>query len=293
MVRTAHRCHGENMFYFTRLIFLLLALALCAVAALPAGAAGVAVHVIDVGVGDSICIRFADNSTVLIDAGDKNHGQAVVDYLKAHGVSSIDLFIVTHMHYDHVGGAPAVLDTFTVRKVLDNGSWRPWDYAVALERARGKYGTELLQAQGQTFSFGDAALKVLETIPWITFDENSQCVVTQLDAEGVRVLFAADAVYDQECRLQGLEDVDILKVAHHGSFMATSKHFLDIVKPEAAIISTATMPFGILPSTQTLKRLSEEGAAVYRTDQDGTIVISISGGTYAVHGAGKSNVKNN
>jgi beta-lactamase superfamily II metal-dependent hydrolase len=141
------------MVFCKRLFFLLLMAALSAGAALPAGAAGVAVHVIDVGIGDAICIRFADNSTVLIDAGDKKHGQAVVDFLRAHGVSSLDMLIVTHMHYDHVGGAPAVLEAFTVRKVLDNGSARPRDYAEALARARDAYGTELLRAQGQTFFF--------------------------------------------------------------------------------------------------------------------------------------------
>ena len=266
--------------------FLLLALALSAVAAPLAGAAGVAVHVIDVGIGDAICIRFSDNSTVLIDAGDERHGQAVVDYLRARGVASIDMLIVTHMHYDHTGGAPAVLDAFTVRQVLDNGDARPRDYAEALARARDAYGTEVLLSSGQTFFFGDAVLKLLETMPELSIGENSRCVVTQLDAEGVRVLFAADAVFSQERRLQGLEDVDILKVPHHGSFLATSTHFLDIVRPEAAIISTAAIG-GILPSTLTLKRLSEAGAAVYRTDQDGTIVISIADGAYAVRRAGK------
>jgi len=272
---------------FFKLIFLLLMLAFFAVAAPRDAAAGVAVQVLDVGTGDAICLRFSDNSTVLIDAGDRQHGQAVVEYLRAHGVSSLDMFIVTHMHYDHVGGAPAVLDAFTVRQVLDNGGARPRDYAEALARARAAHGTEVLKEQGQTFFFGDATLKVLETRPGASIRENARCVVTQLDAEGVKVLFAADAVFSQERRLQGLEDVDILKVPHHGSFMATSAHFLDTVRPEVAIISTAALPFGLLPSGLTLEHLSEAGASVYRTDQDGTIVINISGGTYTVLAAGK------
>ena len=275
------------MIHAIRLICMLVSLAVCAAAAGHARAEDVAVHVIDVGVGDAICLQLADTATVLIDAGDASHGPAVVEYLKALGVFSIDLFIVTHMHYDHVDGAPAVLDALPVRKVLDNGSPRPRKYAEALDRARQAYGTEVLQAQGQTFSFGSAALKVLETMPGISPGENSRCVVTQLDAEGVRILFAADAVFSQERRLQGIQDVDILKVAHHGSFLATSKHFLEIVRPEAAIISTAELPFGILPSSQTLKRLSEAGAAVYRTGRDGTISISISRGAYSFSAAGK------
>jgi competence protein ComEC len=127
---------------------------------------------------------------------------------------------------------------------------------------------------------------VLETRPGIAVDENSRCVVTQLDAERVRVLFAADAVFSQERRLEGLEDVDILKVAHHGSSAATSKRFLATVQPEAAVISTATLPFGLLPSTLTLKHLAETGASVYLTGRDGTIIISISGGAYAVRSGG-------
>ena len=60
------------------------------------------VHVIDVGQGDSILIT-TDEKAVLIDAGETQYGEQVVDYIKGLGISQLDLVIATHPHSDHIG----------------------------------------------------------------------------------------------------------------------------------------------------------------------------------------------
>jgi len=75
-------------------------------------------HFINVGQGDSILIQ-TPTQNILIDAGDR--GTTVVNYLKAQGISSLDLVIGTHPHADHIGGLINVLDTIPVKEVIDPG----------------------------------------------------------------------------------------------------------------------------------------------------------------------------
>lgn len=70
-----------------------------------------------------------------------------------------------------------------------------------------------------------------------------------------------------------LEDVDFLKVAHHGSKYSTGEEFLDVVKPELSVIScSATNTYGH-PSPDTLKRLENSGSKVLITKDVGAVTI--------------------
>ena len=81
------------------------------------GEQAAAVHMIDVGQGDSILIQTREK-TVLIDAGERDQGQTVCDYLKSAGVEKLDLVIATHPHSDHIGGMADVLFQFAADEIL-------------------------------------------------------------------------------------------------------------------------------------------------------------------------------
>jgi competence protein ComEC len=74
-----------------------------------------------VGQGDSILVVSPSGTTMLVDAGDESKGKQVVEALKREGVDHLDYFVATHMHPDHIGGAPAVLGAFKVGTILQNG----------------------------------------------------------------------------------------------------------------------------------------------------------------------------
>jgi competence protein ComEC len=81
------------------------------------------VHVLDVGPveGDAILIISPGGKSVLIDAGDSGKGKVVLDALKRYNVQTLDYFIATHPHPDHIGGAAEVLKGIKVGTVIDNG----------------------------------------------------------------------------------------------------------------------------------------------------------------------------
>lgn len=76
------------------------------------------------------------------------------------------------------------------------------------------------------------------------------------------------------------EDIDILKVAHHGSNSSTTQEFLETIKPEYSIISVGTRNDYGHPDGDVLNRLKELNSVVYRTDLDGTIILISNGENY-------------
>ena len=80
----------------------------------------------------------------------------------------------------------------------------------------------------------------------------------------------------------------ILQVAHHGSSYSTSAHFLQAIRPTVSIISAGSRNRYGHPHAETLQRLKENGAEIYRTDQCGAIEVRGKGkkAEIMVHGGG-------
>lgn len=240
------------------------------------------VHFIDVGQADAIYIQLPDNNDILIDAGNRPDGPDVASYLKRQGVDDIELLIATHPHEDHIGGIPDVLKMFEVENIIDCGY--PANTAVfntyftAVKAAN----TNHEQAAYQSFTFGNAALKIMTGHKYWD-DINDYSVICRLDTGGVKVLFMGDAGKPVEEYLYGDISAEILKVGHHGSDTGTDHTFLDRVKPKAAIISAGAGNDYGHPSDEVLARLNSAGADIYRTDEQGTIIVTIEGSTYSVN----------
>jgi len=75
-----------------------------------------------------------------------------------------------------------------------------------------------------------------------------------------------------------LGDVDVLKAGHHGSKTSSNDFFLEIIKPEYAVISVGARNRYGHPHQDVLNRLAFAGAQIFRTDINGTVILSINGG---------------
>ena len=276
------------------------------------------VHVLDVGQGDSILIISPDGKSVLIDAGDTGRGKVVLEAMSRYSVTQLDYLIATHAHPDHIGGADEVLIATKVLNVIDSGV-APQTQSPSQEgnkNTKGKASVnsvvlpttkaylEFLDAvkkngaqyskaaAGEKYDLGGGAiLTVLAPIePFFTREQmkaggnspNANSVVLRLDYGEFSMLLPGDAESQTEERLMNKETnlgAKILKVAHHGSKYATSKNFLDNVKPEVAIISDAENNRYGHPSQSTMDRLKAAGVKIFRTDLNGEITILTNGKT--------------
>ena len=259
----------------------------------PASGKELRVHVLDVGLGDSVLVVAPSGKTVLVDAGPTASGKKIVEALKRLGVSQLDYFVATHAHADHVGGAGEVFKAVNVGRVYYSGfpikGTREYD---AFLKAVQEKNVPLERATPDTpaIDLGDGALlRVLApTEPFFEAKDlanggnepNANSVVMRLDYGDFSMLLAADAEEQTERRMveRGSDfAAKVLKVSHHGSKYATSADFIKRGGFKSAIVSTGADNRYGLPAQETLDRMKAAGLRLYRTDVQGEITVTTRG----------------
>ena len=243
-------------------------------------------HVLDVGDADAIFV-VCDGTTLLIDAGEKAAGDTVIAYLMRLGVNRLDYVIATHADADHIGGMRQVVETFSIGTFLTalmpkGQEPNTTTYLNLLTVLKEKHVAVTEAVPGASYNLGAATLSVLGPLG-LPQDENENSVVCRITHGEKQFLFTGDAGVEAEQQLlEGGVDLksSFLKVGHHGSDTSSSTRFLRAVSPEIAVISCgADNEYGH-PHSEILARLRNIGAQVYRTDVNGTVIVSSDG--YAI-----------
>jgi competence protein ComEC len=255
---------------------------------LQAGAAaappGLRITFLDIGQGDATLIQ-RRGASILVDAGPPDG--PILRRLRHAGIRRLDLLVVTHAQADHDGGAAAVLRTLPVSLVLDgrDGVRDGPGAQMAAEAVRRRVRVVPARA-GEAFRVGGVVLRVLwpertsEPAP-VGLDPNQRAIVAEVDADGTRTLLTADAESDVLSGLD-LEQVDVLKVSHHGSADPGLPALLERLRPRLAGIEVGRHNVYGHPAPPTVRALRASGAAVVRTDVDGTVRVEPSGGTLRI-----------
>ena len=246
---------------------------------------GFAVHFVDVGQGDG-AIVVCDGKTLVIDGGTAENGAKMVEYLQnTLHVSKVDFVIGTHPHADHIGGLPDVIRACKVKKLyspVDEFEAKPFE---TMKRAADDKKLKITVPQaGQSFSLGRAKVEFLAPLG-IYDNVNDLSLVVRITYGQTAFLFMGDAERPSEYDMTDSgEDLSatVLKVGHHGSNTSTSYVFLRQVMPAYAIISCGKDNAYGHPHEEVLSRLADEVAAVYRTDECGTIVCRSNGAKVTV-----------
>jgi len=245
--------------------------------------------ILDVGDGDAILITTSQGHAALIDGGPRK--TQVRDVLKERAIGRLDFVINTHSHADHLTGLPAVLDGFPVGQMIDSGTVHYSKTYESYLAIVGQRGIPLVTPRDITrFKLGPARLDVLRPSVYFTSERkdaspvNDSTPVIEVSYGAFSALLAGDATAATELQLVArgwLSPVTLLKVAHHGSDTSTSQPFLDVVKPQIAVISVGK-GYAELPSDAVLGRLKECGATIYRTNLHGNVTVSTDGRTWKV-----------
>lgn len=229
------------------------------------------VYCLDVGQGDSILIT-NNNKTMLIDASTNEMGSRVVKYLNDLGIKKIDYLVGTHPHEDHIGGLDNVIKNFDIGTIyMPNVVATTKTYEEVIDAISAKKLKVTSPKTGDKFTVGNAECEVM-SIRNDKDDYNNCSIVIKMDFNNVSYLFTGDAEESVESSRKW-PHIDVLKVGHHGSNTSSSKNFLEQIKPEVALISVGQGNTYGHPTQATLKRLSNIGAKIYRTDENGTILL--------------------
>ncbi len=233
---------------------------------------------INVGKGDALLLN-AGNETYLIDAGTQEHWGDVSRALKTLHVSHLTGVILTHTDKDHAGGLlPLATSSITVEKWYASWAYTGKEKNHPAVEAADLRGQDVVWLHpGDELPLGSGKLTVLGPINK-TDEENDNSLVLLAEGGGGKILLAGDMELPEErdLLLAGvIPPCDVLKVPNHGDNDATSAELVQLVSPQAAIISTSTAEKTDTPSNRVIRLLKNTGAKVYET-QDATSGILVT-----------------
>lgn len=245
---------------------------------------------LDVGQGDATLVEFPDGARWLVDAGglagstSVDIGERVVaPSLWARGTGSLDALVLTHGDPDHIGGASSAIGDFgpTVFDGVPVPSHTPMHTVRAVARAKGVPWGRL--TRGDTWRQGPVQIHVWNPLApdWERQRvRNDDSIVIELRYGDVSVVLPGDISSEVEAELAALMPPAarrVLKAAHHGSASSTSDAWLTALRPEIVLISCGRDNRYGHPAPAVLRRVRDHGAAIFRTDEDGQVVVETEG----------------
>ena len=229
----------------------------------------------DIGQGDAMVINLGEHRGVVVDVGPDS--QLIDKCLKQFAITQVSILVLTHFHADHVEGLPGLLKGRTVGQV-----WVSPQIDPAFESARVQRWLKEIPQIPVTTGFSAQILSNRGLIKFHVLwpklgtqdSPNNSSIVLQINSADFSLLAAGDIEPIAQSQLvQQLSQVDLYKVAHHGS-RYQDLNFMKALSPRISIISVGKDNTYGHPAPQTIAALSRIGSTVYRTDQDGALAIN-------------------
>ncbi|MEK6713909.1 MAG: DNA internalization-related competence protein ComEC/Rec2 [Nitrospirota bacterium] len=249
---------------------------------------------LDVGQGDSALIEFPGREIMIVDGGGTFSGtfdigrSVVAPYLWNKGVRTIDYMVLSHPQTDHAEGLVYLLDKFHVGEVWTNGMKSPATYLF--DRIIQDKGIRHLKVNRNMEDkiIGGCRIHILN--PPLLLSEsqisnsklsNDLSVVMRVACKDKSFLFTGDIEAGRMREISSgnsFLNSSVIKVPHHGAKGSVENSFISSVNPDIAVISAGYQNSYRHPSPEAISAYNEIGAAIYRTDLDGAVILETGNG---------------
>lgn len=246
--------------------------------------------VFDVGNADAFLIKTPENKYFIIDSGKtgykrgKTQAQMIIlSYLKDKGIKNIEGLIITHFDSDHAGGAADLIRNLNVENIYVNSLNDKSNLAKDIYKF-GKDKIKLAQNNKTIYKEGILAVKTFKANFQGEKFENENSIITLISDNKFDQLFMGDTgiLAFEKIKNYMPNNIEILKIGHHGAKNVINKRFLDKINPTIAIISTGTNNYGH-PNGVTLNLLEQHRVKILRTDRQNAIKIDESKDNYKIY----------
>ncbi|HBF2562369.1 TPA: MBL fold metallo-hydrolase [Clostridioides difficile] len=239
------------------------------------------IHMIDVGQGDSILVQTPTNKNILIDGGDEDSENIIISYLRQKRIKTIDIIIATHPDSDHIGSLDNVIKKFNVNSIyMPEQSTDSEAYQNLINSCTDKnlsiqhlYKNDVLNI--------DNNINIYVLSPsYIQEESNLNSIVFKLTFNDNSFLFMGDAEEENEKEILHsfkLNNINFIKIGHHGSNSSSSLEFIKKISPDIAAISCGYKNQYGHPHREVINNLKQNHVSIYRTDRIGDIVFYSDG----------------
>ena len=247
---------------------------------------------IDVGQGDSFLVKFPNNKTALIDAGNvtmnfDNGERIVMPLMEYFGINKIDYGIVSHIDTDHYGGFISLLLNNKIKEIYKPGIDTSSIKDAKFEKFLKEYNIPVSYYDMQTIQTGNSKVYILNNNNYFSGENitsNERSGIIKIVYGNNSIIFTGDAGKETEYIYTSIYkkflDSDVLKVGHHGSESSTSVEFLDFVSPKISLVSAGINNSYGHPAGKVLNRIEDSGSEILRTDKEGAIILQSDGFTF-------------
>jgi len=244
---------------------------------------------IDVGQGDSFLVKFPNNKTALIDAGNvtmnfDNGERVIMPLLEYLGINKIDYGIVSHIDNDHCGGFISLILNNKIKEIYKPGIDTASSKDIKYEQFLKQFNIPISHYNMQALQTGNSEVYILNNNNYFSgknISSNERSGIIKIIYGNTSIIFTGDAGREIEYLYTSVYneflDSDVLKVGHHGSESSTSNEFLNYVSPEISLISAGINNSYGHPTSDVLNRIVNSGSEILRTDENGAVILQSDG----------------
>ncbi len=234
------------------------------------------VYYIDVSQGDSSLIRIYNKNILIDTGGNYNYDlgkNTIIPFLNSIGVKKINYLIISHGDFDHMGESISIVNNYKIDKVIFNcGPYNDLEKELinVLDKKKISYYSCIKE-----LNIDNNKLYFLQTKEYDNENDNSNVIYTKIN--NYKFLFMGDASYKVEKEIinkYNINNIDVLKVGHHGSKTSSSSEFINEINPKYSIISVGKNNRYGHPNKEVLDHLND--SKVYRTDINGSIMFKLN-----------------